>query len=106
MMADVCAPMALAGDPIFARVVAAIRATQKGKLPDEIVPDHSFVLDLGFDSMSVALLALALEDQFSCAILLDGWIGEHAHPAALTVKSLCEYLARSLSPDEQSALHQ
>ena len=105
MTADVRAVRAPAGDPIFDRVVAAIRSTLKGPLPAAILPNHSFVVDLGFDSMSVALLGLALEDQFNCAILLDGWIAEHNHPAALSVQSLCEYVARSLSPDERSALH-
>jgi acyl carrier protein len=93
-----------ATDPIFDRVVAAIRATFKGALPPVIMPTHSFVSDLGFDSMGIALLGLGLEDQFDCAILLDGWIAEHSHPASLTVQSLCVYIERSLTSDERSAL--
>ena len=82
--------------PFMAGVVAAVRAAAKAHLPAVIEPSHSFVLDLGFDSMSMAILGLALEDQFHSVILLDTWIGRHSDPAALTVASLCDYLQESL----------
>ena len=77
-------------------VLAAVRATAKGALPADIQAHHSFLLDLGFDSMSIAVLGLALEDQFHRAILLDGWIAQHTEPSELTIGSLCTYL--QLSP--------
>jgi acyl carrier protein len=84
------------GDPIMKGVVAAVRATAKGTLPADIEPNQSFLLDLGFDSMSIAVLGLALEDQFHQAVLLDGWIAQHSEPAELTVGSLCDYLRSAL----------
>ena len=83
-------------DAIMPGVVAAIRAAAKGALPEHVRAEHSFLLDLGFDSMSIAVLGLALEDQFDRAVLLDGWIAQHSEPAQLTVGSLCDYLRSSL----------
>ena len=91
-------------DSVLIGVIAAIRAAAKGPMPEEIEPRHGFIDDLGFDSMSVALLALALEDQFDRAILLDGWIARYSDPAALTVASLCEYL-REVFSDERQSVH-
>lgn len=91
--------------PFLSGVVAAVRAATKAPLPDVIQPSHSFVLDLGFDSMSMAILGLTLEDEFHCVILLDVWIGQHADPAALTVASLCAYLQESLVADGAESLH-
>jgi len=91
--------------PFLSGVVAAVRAAAKAPLPDVIQPSHSFVLDLGFDSMSMAILGLTLEDEFHCVILLDAWIGQHADPAALTVASLCAYLQESLVGDGAESLH-
>ncbi|MFW5875750.1 MAG: phosphopantetheine-binding protein [Myxococcota bacterium] len=73
-------------------VLRAIRATARNPLPDSIEPEHSFVMDLRFDSMSIAILSVALEDEFDCSILLDGWIGGHRDPSTMTVRSLCRYL--------------
>jgi acyl carrier protein len=91
--------------PFLSGVVAAVRAAAKAPLPDVIQPSHSFVLDLGFDSMSMAILGLTLEDEFHCVILLDAWIGQHADPAALTVASLCAYLQESLVGDGAESIH-
>ncbi len=91
--------------PILSGVVAAVRAAAKAPLPDVIQPSHSFVLDLGFDSMSMAILGLTLEDEFHCVILLDAWIAQHADPAALTVASLCDYLRESLVGDDAESVY-
>lgn len=80
----------------FTGVIRAIRATARTPLPPEIARDHSFVLDLGFDSMTIAMLSVALEDEFDAAILLDGWIGRHRDPSSMTVGSLCRYLEETL----------
>jgi acyl carrier protein len=82
-------------DPTLERVVAAIRASVRHPLPAHIERSHSFIFDLGFDSMSIARLALALEDAFHQPILLDDWLAQKADPAALDVDSLCRYLEGS-----------
>jgi acyl carrier protein len=86
----------LTSDHIEQKVVAAIRKTAKNALPSEISRDHSFLSDLDFDSMSISMLGLALEDEFDCAILLSGWVEKHSETTSLTVRSLCEYLAEVL----------
>lgn len=81
---------------VFAGVVAAIRAATENPLPASIERSHSFLLDLGFDSLSMVALSLTLEDEFGCPILLDDWIAEQSDPISLTVGSLCAYLAPRL----------
>jgi acyl carrier protein len=94
------APNSLSDDVLFAGVVAAVRAAAQVELPAQIERAHSFLLDLGFDSLSTVMLSLALEDEFGCPILLDGWISEGSDPAGLTVGSLCAYLGSRLLDDE------
>jgi acyl carrier protein len=89
-------------DPVFVGVTTAIRTAAKGAIPEEIEPEHCFIADLGFDSMSIALLALALESEFDRTILLDGWIARHMDPSDLTVASLCAYLREVLSDERKS----
>jgi acyl carrier protein len=86
----------LTSEHIQNSVVSAIRKTAKNALPDAILPEHSFVSDLDFDSMSISLLGLALEDEFGCAILLSGWVERQSQPADLTVGSLVAYLTEVL----------
>lgn len=76
----------------FHRVVLAIRATAQHPLPDQIEPEHSLIYDLGFDSMAVAMLSIALEDQFSFPVMLDTWIAIQDGPSGLTVGSLESYM--------------
>lgn len=78
---------------LFPQVVAAVRAAARHRLPEKILPDHGFVTDLGFDSMSIALLALSLEDELGRAVLLDDWIATHTDPQSMTVESLCNYVS-------------
>lgn len=91
-------------DSTFDLVVLSIRAAARHPLPASISRDDSFILDLGFDSMSIARLALALEDQFHQPILLDEWIAQEADPAALNVNSLCRYLEQAWSTHEPAAV--
>lgn len=79
-------------DSTFIRVVDAIRSTALAPLPERIEAHHSLVYDLGFDSMGVAMLSIALEDQFAFPVLLDTWIGAHDGPDGLTVGSLRAYM--------------
>jgi acyl carrier protein len=83
-------------ESISTGVVAAIRAVARERAPARIDLDHSFVDDLGFDSMGIVVLGLALEDRFDRPVLLDEWIGRCEDPTELTVGSLCAYLEESL----------
>lgn len=89
---------------LYVRVVGAIRATAQHPIPDTIQKTDSLIYDLGFDSMGIAMLSIGLEDQFLFPILLDSWISSHDGPQALTVDSLCTFVAglvddgTSLSP--------
>ena len=84
-------------DPVLTDVTACIRASARHPLPEVIEPDHGFVTDLGFDSMSIARLALALEDCFNQALPIDEWIAEAGDPRELTVASLCSYVTSARS---------
>jgi acyl carrier protein len=89
-------------DPILRSVIAAIGSAAKGPMPQQIEPQQSFINDLGFDSMSLALLALALEDEFDQPILLHDWIARHADFTTLTVASLCAFLAETMLDERPS----
>lgn len=81
---------------VLTRVIAAIRSAATNPLPNHIDPSHSFILDLSFDSLSVVMLSLALENEFGYPILLDEWIALRSEPTGLTVGSLCDYLTARL----------
>lgn len=85
----------MSDDAVFQGVVASTRSASRHELPEAILPEHSFVLDLGFDSLAVARLALALEDTFAQPVLLDDWLAYEDDPGALTVASLCRYIEES-----------
>ena len=80
-------------DSTLHAVVAATRAACKLPLPEVISRGHCFITDLGFDSLSIARLALELEDRVQQPVLLDDWIASEPDPSALTVGSLCDYVA-------------
>ncbi len=86
----------------FARVATALRTSSRNPLPDELRAEQSLVFDLGFDSLAMTRLGLALEEQFGVAILLDGWISSESDPQALTIGSLCAFLAARIKDDERS----
>jgi acyl carrier protein len=81
-------------------VLSALDAAARGSLPSPVEPAHSLVMHLGFDSMKMSLLSLALEAELGCAIVLDEWIGSHGDPNELTVGSLCRFL-QEVVPDEE-----
>jgi len=74
-------------------VIDAIRASARHTLPARIEPQHRVVDDLGYDSLGIVNLSVALEDQLGRPILLDGWIGGAASPSSLTVGSLAQWVA-------------
>jgi acyl carrier protein len=82
----------MAHDETMAGVITAIRAAGGDEIPEHVGADDSLVLHLGFDSMKIALLSLALEREFNVMIALDEWLGSHNDPQELTVRSLCDHV--------------
>jgi len=85
------------------RIVNAVRGAASAPLPVELREEHSFVLDLGFDSLAMARLGLALEDQFGFPILLDSWLSSQSDPSALTIGSLRVFVASRIEGHEGAA---
>jgi len=83
-------------------VMAAIRHVDDGIRGIQAV--DSLVLHLGFDSLKMTLLGLALETEFGRAIALDGWISSHPDPNELTVGSLCTFLSETLDLENRTAI--
>ena len=83
-------------ETIHAKVCAALRIIAKNK-PIELRPEDHLVEDLGFDSMDVASLTIALEDEFDDTLLLNDWIASASSPSDLTVQSLVDYVHALLS---------
>jgi acyl carrier protein len=71
-------------------VYAAVRATAPD--PANLRDELSFVEDLGYDSLRVAALAVALENQLGRPVLLNDWLASAEDPAILTVESLVRYV--------------
>ena len=76
---------------VLAKVRAALLQVLNDKAAD-VQPQHRLVDDLGLDSMNVASLTIALEDEFDDVLLLNDWIAGASNPSELTVDSLVEYL--------------
>lgn len=70
----------------------AIRAAAQDELPAKIEAQHSFLEDLGFDSLTLSVLTLELEDRLGRPVLLNRWVEQASAPSQLTVASLCEYI--------------
>lgn len=79
---------------IETKVKKAIFATL-GKTT-ELKSTDSFVLALGFNSLRMVSLSLALEDEFEAPLLLNDWISGCDDPRALTVGSLVDYIEKIL----------
>jgi acyl carrier protein len=77
------------------RVVRAIASTC-GITVKKIQDSDSLVARLGYDSLRMASLAIALEDEFGRSLLLAEWIARAPDPEQLTVASLCEYIDENL----------
>ena len=77
---------------VFDRTARAIRASLRPPAPQVVVPEDRLLVDLGFDSLSLATLTLSLEEEFGRTILLDGWIGSHPDLEDLTAGSLAEHV--------------
>lgn len=81
---------------VFAMVREAIEDAANFELPGPVRPKDSLVNDLGFDSLTISLLALELEQRLGRPILLNRWVEGVNRPAQLTVASLCDYLQEFL----------
>lgn len=81
----------------FSTVEKAIRAAASTPLPETIREDHSFLLDLGFDSLTITVLTLELEGYVGQPVLLNRWVESASNPTDLTVGSLCDYLDQVVS---------
>jgi acyl carrier protein len=80
------------------RVVRAI-ASSCGITVKRIKDSDSLVASLGYDSLRMASLAIALEDEFQRPLLLAEWIARAPDPEELTVGSLCEYIDEIMEHD-------
>jgi acyl carrier protein len=76
---------------VFAKVRSALSQVLEDRAAD-VRPQHRLVDDLGLDSMNVASLTIALEDEFDDVLLLNDWIAGARNPSELTVESLVDYL--------------
>ncbi len=57
----------------------------------------SFVSVLGFNSLRMVSLSLALEEEFGSQLLLNDWIASADDPRDLTVGSLYDYVEKALA---------
>lgn len=86
--------MPLTREQVMTKVVAAITKTLRNKAA--VRPADRFVNDLGFDSLKMATLSIALEAEIGVPLLLNDWISASNDPSALTVDSLADYLTEAL----------
>lgn len=76
--------------------VKKIIAEQLSVSEDKVVPEASFVGDLGADSLDTVELVMALEDQFETEI------PDEDAQKILTVKDAIEYVTSRISSVEES----
>jgi acyl carrier protein len=77
-------------DAALAKRVEAIIVEQLGVTPEEVVPEASFIDDLGADSLDIVELVMAMEEEFDIEIP-----DEHADRLQ-TIGSAVEYLKERL----------
>lgn len=80
---------------IESKVKRAIAVTLAKKAEPSLT--DSLVASLGFNSLRMVSLSLALEEEFSTPLLLNDWIAMSDDPRTLTVGSLCDYIEGILS---------
>ncbi|HXE72302.1 MAG TPA: phosphopantetheine-binding protein [Candidatus Nitrosotenuis sp.] len=67
---------------------------QTSQFRPKLKPSHRFIADLGFDSLRMVALSLALESEFGQPLLLNEWLSSAEDVTQLTVGSLCDYVAQ------------
>jgi acyl carrier protein len=80
---------------ISARVYRSVEATLREPVP--LADALSFVGDLGYDSLRVASLSIALETELGRPVLLNDWLAAADDPFSLTVGSLVAYVHDQLA---------
>lgn len=78
-------------DAVWKKVRTALAEVLENREREVRLEDH-MVEDLGFDSVNMASLTIALEDEFGEVLLLNDWIAAANSPSELTVGSLVDYL--------------
>ena len=81
---------------LMEKVVRAVR--ESSPRPVEPAPASRLVDDLGFDSLRMATLAIALENELGQPVLLNDWIASAPSLSDLTVGSLASHMAANLEP--------
>lgn len=76
------------------RVRRAIRRVRPELSPRHLTPSASLVADLGIDSLALAELSIALEDEFQRPVFMGDVLADLEEPANITVGELARYLAR------------
>jgi acyl carrier protein len=89
---------------VLSVVIEAIRASARHALPTRIEPSHRVVDDLGYDSLGIVSLSVALEDRLGRPILLDGWIGNATSTSSLTVGSLASWVVLGTQEEDGATL--
>jgi acyl carrier protein len=79
---------------LMEKVVRAVRDSAPRPVDPE--PAHRLVDDLGFDSLRMASLAIALETELGQPVLLNDWIASAPTLSDLTVQSLAVHMASNL----------
>lgn len=77
--------------------VIEIVAKQAGVDPAQVVPEHSFINDLGMDSLDLVEMAMAMEDVFGLSIPDDRF------DQIKTVAQAIEYVAEQMKKAECGA---
>ncbi len=82
---------------INSKVREAIQVTMGKKV--NLNDSDSFIANLGFNSLKMVSLSLALEEKFGRPLLLNEWISQCEDPRLLTVHSLCNYVGKVVQRD-------
>jgi acyl carrier protein len=85
-------------DPLLQQVIRAILTAAERK---DIQPAAAsrVIDDLGFDSLQMSVLAIALESETGCTVLLNDWIVSAPSLSDLTVSSLVAFLRDRLAEE-------
>ena len=84
---------------VYEKTCAAIREAMQSAR--ELAENDRLVFDLGFDSLRIATLSIAIEEEFGAVILLNEWLSSVDDPDRLTVGSLANYLAGVTAGDAE-----
>lgn len=79
------------------KVMLAVKAVLGDGESRSLSANYRLVDDLGFDSLKMANLSIALEDRLGETILLNDWIARSPSPDKLTIESLAYYIYHRLS---------